>query len=95
MKKQNTFTKIALGIDIVALLALVIYFAITRNPPITDLRGLLILSPPLFGLLGIIAAIIGFAKSKTKLSIALIIMNIAFLCWWPIVWFGGTLLFGP
>lgn len=94
MKKENMFTKISLGIDLCALLVLLIYFTITHNPPITDMRGLLLLSPPLFGLFGIIMSIIGYAKSKTKLSIVLIIINVVFLCWWPIYWYGGTLIFG-
>jgi hypothetical protein len=25
----------------------------------------------------------------------LIIVNTVFLCWWPIIWVGGTLLLGP
>ena len=94
MKKENIFTKIAIAIDIAALITVVIYFATTQNPPITDLRGLLILSPPLFGLFGIIMSIAGYIKSKTKLSVILIIINIVLLCWLPIFWYGGTLLFG-
>lgn len=96
MKKQNVFTKIAFGIDIAAFLALLIYFAaVAPNAPITNLGGLLILSPPLFGIFGIIFSTIGYVKDRTKLGIILIIINIVFLCWWPIVWYGGTLLLGP
>lgn len=96
MKKQNVFVKVAFGIDIAAFLALLIYFvAVVPNTPITNLCGLLILSPPLFGIFGMVFSIIGYTKGKTRFSIALIIINIIFLCWWPIVWYGGTLLLGP
>lgn len=94
MKKENIFTKIAFGIDIAAILVILVYFAVTRNPPITDLRGLLILSPPLFGVCGIAMTIIGRTKNGTKLNNILIITNVVFLLWWPIVHYGGTLLFG-
>lgn len=95
MKKSNNLTKAAFGIDIVALIALLIYFiAVAPYPPV-GLGGLLILSPPLFGLIGLITAILGQIKDKTKFSIVLIIINIIFLCWWPIIWYGGTLLLGP
>lgn len=95
MKKQNIFTKVAFGIDIAAFLSLLIYFVAVAPYSPVGLGGLLILSPPLFGVVGLITAILGLIKNKTKLSIILIIMNIVFLCWWPIIWIGGTLLLGP
>lgn len=95
MYKEHTFTKISLGIDIFAVVVLIVYFfSIMPDEPITDLRGLLVLSPPIFGILGIIPAIVGQIKTKSTLAKALIIVNIIFICWWPILWYGGTLLFG-
>ncbi len=96
MKKEHVLTKISLGIDIAATITLFIYFiAIMPNWAVTNsYGGLLILSPPLFGIFGLITAILGRRRSKTTLGIVLIILNIIFLFGWPIVWYGGTLLFG-
>lgn len=92
MYKEHFFTKVSLGIDIATVFIIMVYFfAIIPYYPITGLGGLLILSPPLFGM---ITALIGQRKSKTNLGKALIIVNAIFLCWWPIIWYGGTLLFG-
>jgi hypothetical protein len=97
MKQEHTLTKISLIVDIAAIIVLIIYYfiAVVPNKPITDLRGLLILSPPLFGIIGLITAIKGRIKPKGNLGIVLIIVNTVFLCWWPIIWVGGTLLLGP
>lgn len=97
MKKKHTLTKISLGIDIAAIFVIFVYFvAIVPNWSATSsYGGFLILSPPLFGLFGLITAIIGLKKNKTVLGIMLIILNIIFLCWWPVIWVGGTLLLGP
>lgn len=97
MKKEPVLTKISLGIDIAAIVTLLMYFVvIVPNWETTgSFGGFLILSPPLFGLVGLITAMLGRKKAKTNLSTVLIIVNIIFLCWWPIIWVGGTLVLGP
>ena len=95
MNKENKLTIISFCIDCVAIVTLLYYFiAVAPYSPITDLRGFLILSPPLFGILGLITAIIGRMKRKTNLSTILIFVNVILLLWWPIVHFGGTLKLG-
>lgn len=95
MRKEHTLTKISLGIDIITVFVLLVYFVvIAPRPPITNNGGILILLPPVFGIFGLITAVLGRKKNKTTLGRALIIVNIFFLCWCPIVWFGGTLLLG-
>jgi hypothetical protein len=97
MKQEHPLTKISLIVDIAAIIVLTIYYfiVIVPNGPVIDFRGMLILSPPLFGIIGLIAAVEGRRRYKSKLGIVLIIVNIIFLCWWPVIWVGGTLLLGP
>ena len=95
MKKITLPTIIALVVDVLGLLVLCIYFIkVMPQETVTDLSGLLILTPPFFGLVGIVPAILGFRKNKGWLGMVLIVLNIVFLLWWPIFWVGGTLLFG-
>lgn len=95
MKQESVLIKISLGIDVAAILALAIYFAVVvPSAPVTGLGGLLILSPPIFGVFGLITAIAGVRKNRTALGVALIMINLIFLLWLPLFWIGGTLLFG-
>jgi Na+/phosphate symporter len=95
VKREHTLTKISLAIDVAAFIVLLVYFiAVAPYSPI-GLGGLLILSPPLFGIAGLITVLFGKRKNKTKLCTVLMAVNIILICWWPILHIGGTLLFGP
>ena len=95
LTNESPLTKAALIIDWIASLVLMLYFtAVAPYPPITGFQGLLILSPPLFGLPGLITALLGRRQGKTALNTFLLVVNTIFLLWWPLYWVGGTLLAG-
>lgn len=96
MREQHMATKVSAGFAAAAVLMVIAYFLlIPREGPITDARGLLILTPPLFGVPGMVTAIQGQHRRKSALATGLIVLHLLFICWIPILWVGGTMLFGP
>ena len=96
MNNRNRSAYASLILAFFAILLLIIYaLTIPKHGPVTDWRGLLLLTPPIFGIPGIITAIIGQRKNVSPASILLIILHLIFIFWWPIIFYGGTLLFGP
>ena len=91
MKKQVIWTKCAFVVIILGFLLFLSGILFTF-----PLEGFMKwLSPFFTGIIGLILSTIGFVRSRTKISIALMIASVIQILWPWIFMMGGTLLFGP
>ena len=95
MKNEPMLTKTALILDWIALVLLALYFiGVAPYPPITGWQGMLVFTPPIFGVPGLVCAVLALLQKRAPLNIMLVVVNVILTCWWPIFHVGGTLLFG-
>ena len=92
LKKESVLTKISLCIVVTAIVIITIsYFMQSLYYPL-GWGAFLWLVPPIFGIPGVIMAILGYKKNKTILARILIIVNaISILCFFGF-WIIGYLL---
>lgn len=95
MRQVNMFTKSSCYILILSAITVLNEFIQLIPTHATKLEGIILfIGPSLFAVIGLILAIAGVIKQKSRLGIIMIIFNFILLFWPLIYWHVGTYVFG-
>lgn len=85
MKKYTLLLLFSIAPIVLSVITIIAYITLVK-PPVTDFSGLIILFvPPALGFLGFISAILYSVKTKKPYALALILLNLIFVFWWPVM----------